>query len=94
MSSSKVLIRTSPDLIVTNGPATGVIVVLASLMIRFFGWQRTGEMRTVYVESWARVRSLSLSGKILLWCGFTDRFLVQWEALKGKRAEWRGFLVE
>jgi beta-1,4-N-acetylglucosaminyltransferase len=86
--------QTSPDMILTNGPATGVIVILASLIVRFLGLQRGGEMRTIYVESWARVRSLSLSGKILLWGGLTDRFLVQWENLKGGRAEWRGFLVE
>jgi beta-1,4-N-acetylglucosaminyltransferase len=85
---------TSPDMILTNGPATGVIVVLASLIAKFLGMQRGGQMKTIYVESWARVKSLSLSGKILLWGGLTDRFLVQWKALEKGRAEWRGFLVE
>jgi len=85
---------TTPDMILTNGPATGVIVVIAVLILRYFGMQGEGEMKSIYVESWARVRTLSLSGKILLKLGLTDRFLVQWEALKGGRAEWRGFLVE
>jgi beta-1,4-N-acetylglucosaminyltransferase len=85
---------TPPDIIVTNGPATGVMVVLASLIVRFFGMNRGAEMRSIYVESWARVKTLSLSGKILLWAGLTDRFLVQWEGLKKGRAEWKGFLVE
>jgi beta-1,4-N-acetylglucosaminyltransferase len=84
---------TSPDLILTNGPATGVIMVLASLIVRYFRLQSGGQMRTVFVESWARVRTLSLSGKILLHFGLTDRFFVQWETLKGGRKEWRGFLV-
>ena len=44
-------------------------------------------LRTIFVESWARVTTLSLSGKILL--PFVDRLLVQWPALEGKRA-WRG----
>lgn len=43
-------------------------------------------LRTVFVESWARVRTISLSGKILL--PFADRFLVQWPALDGKKAWW------
>ncbi|KAL4781878.1 oligosaccharide biosynthesis protein Alg14-like protein [Aspergillus varians] len=43
-------------------------------------------LRTIFVESWARVKTLSLSGKILL--PFADRFLVQWPALEGKRVWW------
>ncbi|KAE8147286.1 glycosyltransferase family 1 protein [Aspergillus avenaceus] len=45
------------------------------------------QLRTVFIESWARVTTLSLSGKILL--PFADRFLVQWPALEGLRA-WKG----
>ncbi|KAI9761170.1 MAG: hypothetical protein M4579_001217 [Chaenotheca gracillima] len=83
-----------PDLILTNGPGTAVCVVLACLVTKFFGFKGTsGKMRTIYVESWARVKRLSLSGKILLWC--VDRFLVQWEGLQsaGGRAEFKGVLV-
>ena len=90
-----------PDLILTNGPGTAVCVVLASVMVRFFSpvlprrWSaKKGKMRTIYVESWARVRRLSLSGKILVWV--VDRFLVQWDALKGAgggKAEYIGVLV-
>ena len=87
-------ITTSPDLILTNGPGTGVIIILASLVVRFFGLQKKGEMRSIYVESWARVKTLSLSGKILYNFGLTDRFLVQWESLARRRAEYRGPLVE
>lgn len=83
-----------PDLVMTNGPGTAVCVVLACLLLRFFDVRGTrGKMRTIYVESWARVKSLSLSGKILIRC--VDRFLVQWESLKGVggRAEYIGVLV-
>jgi len=87
-----------PDIILTNGPGTGVIVVLASVLLRFLDFwamdaNQPGKMRTVYVESWARVRELSLSGKLLL--RVVDRFLVQWPQLKGigGRAEYRGWLV-
>ncbi|KAF2809693.1 Alg14-domain-containing protein [Mytilinidion resinicola] len=87
-----------PDLILTNGPATAVIVILAAYILRFFdvgGANSRGKMRTIYMESWARVTTLSLSGKLLLWVLKADRMLVQWEQLKGMggRAEFLGVLV-
>jgi beta-1,4-N-acetylglucosaminyltransferase len=91
-----------PDALITNGPATAVIVILAASVLKFFGLVPLSKMKTIYVESWARVQTLSLSGKILLWTGICDRFLVQWEALAikingssaRKKVEWVGFLVE
>jgi beta-1,4-N-acetylglucosaminyltransferase len=73
----------APDLILTNGPGTGVIVVLASLILRFCDFSGTGagKTRVVYVESLARVRKLSLSGRLLV--KVADRFLVQWKELEG-----------
>lgn len=89
-----------PDLILTNGPATAVCVVLGAKLLRF--WialsallllkpsrtitPSTSALCTVFIESWARVTTLSLSGKILL--PFVDRFLVQWPNLEGKQAWW------
>lgn len=71
-----------PDLILINGPATSVLVLLAALFLRFFALPGTyGKMRSIYVESWARVKALSLSGKILVTIGAVDRVLVQWEGL-------------
>ncbi|KAJ9215796.1 hypothetical protein DTO166G4_2633 [Paecilomyces variotii] len=101
---------TYPDLILTNGPATAVCVILAAKLLRLLNYtfprrsrslqspsgQCVGSeskelspapLRTIFVESWARVTTLSLSGKILL--PFVDRFLVQWPALAGRRA-WKG----
>ncbi|KAF2692103.1 glycosyltransferase family 1 protein [Lentithecium fluviatile CBS 122367] len=86
-----------PALILTNGPATAVLVVLAALTLRFFdyrGAERRGLCRTIYVESFARVKTLSLSGRCLVWV--VDRFLVQWEELWGVgrgRGEFCGVLV-
>ncbi|RAK88171.1 oligosaccharide biosynthesis protein Alg14 like protein [Aspergillus costaricaensis CBS 115574] len=102
-----------PDLILTNGPATAVCVIVAARLLRlwlflcglispFAPGKRTSEsdsatapvlapgtyqLRTIFVESWARVTTLSLSGKLLL--PLADRFLVQWPALAGKKA-WPG----
>lgn len=87
-----------PNLIITNGPGTAVMVVLASFILRFLdfwgtGANKPGLMRTLFFESWARVKEVSLSGKLLV--HVVDRFVVQWPALKGYggRAEYSGWLV-
>ena len=94
-------VSATPDLILVNGPGTAVIVVFASLILRFLALDRCGShgrvrmpTRTIYIESWARVKNLSLSGRILAGAGAVDRMLVQWEPLKGKSgAEWMGWMV-
>ncbi|KAI8370980.1 oligosaccharide biosynthesis protein Alg14 like-domain-containing protein [Blakeslea trispora] len=50
-------------------------------------------MEIIYIESFARVYNLSLTGKLLY--PFVDRFLVQWPELSNrlKRAEYKGILV-
>jgi beta-1,4-N-acetylglucosaminyltransferase len=99
---SKVSPRHFPDVIATNGPATAVIVIMAATILKFLGIAPLSSMKVIYVESWARVQSLSLSGKILLKLGICETFVVQWEALakainsqaRKKKVEWCGFLVE
>lgn len=79
-----------PDVVLTNGPGSAVLLILVVVAMRFLGLAKT---RTVYVESFARVSSLSLSGKILY--PIVDRFLVQWPRLSERypRAEYKGVLV-
>jgi beta-1,4-N-acetylglucosaminyltransferase len=83
-----------PDVVLCNGPATATILVFTSVLLRLLDWkgcETQGRMRTVYVESWARVKRLSLSGKLLE--RVVDRFLVQWPQLEGGRREFGGVLV-
>ncbi|KAK6334285.1 UDP-N-acetylglucosamine transferase subunit [Orbilia blumenaviensis] len=82
--------RRFPDVVVCNGPATAVMMVLACYIYKFFGRCST---RIIYVESFARVTTMSLSGKLLL--PLAHRFLVQWPQLAEKYpgAEHLGFLV-
>lgn len=101
-SNSKISRGEYPDIIVTNGPATAVILILAATLLKFLGIAPVSKLRVIYVESWARVKTLSLSGKILLRLGICEKFIVQWEALARsinrsagkKKVEWQGFLVE
>ena len=90
-----------PDLILTNGPATSLILILASTIIRFFAFMpivmKAGtveKMRTIYIESWARVKRPSMSGRIIVYCGLCNRVLVQWKGLETRGwGEYRGPLV-
>ncbi|KAG1742827.1 glycosyltransferase family 1 protein [Suillus lakei] len=78
------------DLLILNGPGTCVILCVAILLNRLIGLPSP---RVMYVESFARVKSLSLSGKLLY--HFADRFVVQWPDLvqPGGREDYRGCLV-
>ncbi|KAK2783696.1 UDP-N-acetylglucosamine transferase subunit [Emmonsiellopsis sp. PD_33] len=105
-----------PDLILTNGPATAVCIILAATIIRTLNrifpylqqqQQRyhptsiststtphapgTRYLRTIFIESWARVTTLSLSGKLVL--PLVDRFLVQWEGLEGYSYSYYSFFA-
>ncbi|KAJ5818374.1 hypothetical protein N7474_003965 [Penicillium riverlandense] len=83
-----------PDLILTNGPATAVCMIVAAKLLRFLhfflpfykAYSGMPKLRTVFIESWARVSTLSMSGKLLL--PLADTFLVQWPKLGGRRAWW------
>ena len=71
----------APELVLVNGPGTCVpVAVLARL---------TGA-RVVFVESWCRVESLSLTGRIMYWVA--HRFVVHWPELARRypRAEYLG----
>lgn len=71
--------RFMPDVVVCNGPGTCVPICVAARIIRLLMWK---DIKIVYVESVARVKSLSLSGKILRFVA--DYFVVQWPELKEK----------
>lgn len=78
-----------PDVVLVNGPGSALVVVLAVLVMNAMGLTRA---RSIYVESVARARSFSLSGKILYYA--VDRFVVQWPGLVEKypMAEFHGRL--
>lgn len=78
------------EVLLLNGPGTCFVLCVATYFNRLLGLPSP---RLIYIESFARVRSLSLSGKLLR--PFVDRFVVQWETLlqNGKRGNYRGWLV-
>jgi beta-1,4-N-acetylglucosaminyltransferase len=75
-----VLFRHQPDLILANGPGVCVPICFLAFLSKVLLINRG--CRIVFVESFCRVKTLSLSGKILYW--FTDLFVVQWPDLKAQ----------
>ena len=66
-----------PHVILTNGPATGFFVALAGYLLRMFYIAPEHTMNIVYIESWARIKSLSLTGSLFYYLGIYDLFSVQ-----------------
>lgn len=82
-----------PDLILCNGPGTCVPICLVTFLLKVFFINTACKM--VFVESYCRVNTISLSGKILL--RFVDSFIVQWPQLlqtaKGTKVHYFGRLL-
>ena len=70
------VLRRRPSLLLTNGPGTCIPIAVVSYALRLVGIKH---VTIIYVESIARVQTLSLSGKIMI--RFADHFLVQWPSL-------------
>lgn len=67
-----------PGLVLCNGPGTCVPVAVAAWALRAVG-RLSVDSRVVFVESFCRVRSVSLSGRLLR--PLADLFVVQWPEL-------------
>ena len=81
---------TLPELVLCNGPGTCIPVCFAAYVVKFLGLK---SVKIVYVESFCRVESLSLSALMLYY--FADLILVQWPQLQTKypRTRYIGRLV-
>jgi beta-1,4-N-acetylglucosaminyltransferase len=71
-----VVCRYRPQLLICNGPGTCLSLCYSCFLLRVLGCAST---KIVFVESFCRVRSLSLTGKLLL--PIADKFVVQWPEL-------------
>ncbi|KAI0058090.1 oligosaccharide biosynthesis protein Alg14 like protein [Artomyces pyxidatus] len=78
------------EVLIFNGPGTCFVLCLAAFLNRFLGLPSP---RMIYIESFARVKSLSLTGKLLR--PIVDSFVVQWPDVlaDGRRGAYYGWLV-
>ena len=90
--SIKEVWRIKPDVVLCNGPGTCLPICIISYILDLF---RLRDTRIIFIESICRVKSLSLTGKILYALKTTDVFLVQWKDLVEKypRTEYIGVLI-
>lgn len=84
------LIKIRPDLILCNGPGTCIPICIISFVLKIMFIANT---RIVFIESFCRTKTLSLTGKILIY--IADNILVQWPSLKKKlkRSEYIGNIL-
>ena len=81
----KVARKEKPDLIVSTGSE---IAIPPYILARFM------RIKTIYIESWCRIKTKSGTGRILYY--FSNVFLVQWPELVklyGKKAKYRGAVI-
>lgn len=70
-----------PRIILSNGPATGFLVGLAVHLLKVVYMVPEDACSFIYIESWARISSLSLSGKLIHYTGMADGLAVQHQAV-------------
>ncbi|KAF8965836.1 UDP-N-acetylglucosamine transferase subunit [Entomortierella lignicola] len=81
------------SILLMNGPGTCFALALAVIGARMLGVPDEQTPDLIFVESFARVKTLSLAGKLLY--HLSDVFLVQWPGLRDRypRAQYIGILV-
>lgn len=81
------VLKQKPQLIICNGPGTCVLICYSAFILRLLGIHYPV---IVFVESFCRVESLSLSGRLIY--PIADKFIVQWPQLASQygRAEYLG----
>lgn len=73
--------RLRPRLLLCNGPGTCIPLCAAVLLFRvLLNWH----CPIVFCESYCRVQTLSLTGKVLYQTGLADLFVVHWNELQEK----------
>lgn len=73
-----------PHVLITNGPGTGFVVALVAHMLKIFYLAPQNRLKVVYIETWAQVTRLSLTGRLFYWTAIADIFIIQHEKLAAK----------
>jgi len=81
----RILLKEKPDTIVSTGSEIAIPAFFLGKLLR---------IKTIFIESWCRVKTKSATGKIVY--PFSDIFLVQWPELLeeyGKKAKYVGEVI-
>lgn len=83
--AAKILLRERPDVLISLG---------AEIAIPFFYLAKVFNIKTLFIESWCRISTLSKTGQLLY--PIADEFWVQWPQLlrvAGPKAHYKGAVV-
>ena len=89
IQSLGLILKTRPNLVVSNGPGVAVPVIYIGFVLKLLLILQ--EFKILFIESYCRTTSISLSGKILK--PICDKFIVLWEHLKGGKKEYIGKIL-
>lgn len=94
-NSFNLVLTHKPQLCLTNGPAISVTISLAIRLLQLLTLGFRYGCNIIYVESFCRTRTLSLSGKLIYYLRLANSFYVQWQPLQARyvRTIYRGVLV-
>jgi len=71
-----IVTRVDPDIVLVNGPGTCIPTIVGACLVQIFS-PSFKRIFCVFVESFCRVKTISLTGKLLY--PLADKFIVQWE---------------
>jgi len=89
MQSFFVMVKTQPNICVTNGPGVAIPIVYIGYLLKIL--MILTEFKILFIESFCRTKSISLSGKLIE--PICDKFIVLWENLKGGKKEFIGKIL-
>jgi beta-1,4-N-acetylglucosaminyltransferase len=84
-----IIMKTRPSLVVSNGPGVAVPIIYIGFILKLLFILQ--EFKILFIESYCRTTSISLSGKLLQ--PICDKFIVLWENLKGGKKEYIGKIL-
>ncbi|KAK8086661.1 UDP-N-acetylglucosamine transferase subunit ALG14 [Apiospora phragmitis] len=70
-----------PQVIVTNGPGTGLIIAGVAWLMKLLWCLPANSCKVLFIESIARVKTLSLTGKLFYYTGIATDIVVQHTAV-------------
>ena len=74
-----IVLKHRPDVVLCNGPGTCVPICYSAFLLHVLGVKKC---KIIFVESFCRVDTLSLTGKLLY--PVASRFILQWPQLLDK----------
>lgn len=95
LNAFSLVTKHKPKVCLTNGPAIGLMVCLAIRILQIVTFGIAYRCEILYIESFCRTKTLSLTGRIIYYSRISSQFLVQWPKLKElyPRSRYLGLLV-